>query len=146
MLPQANASRTTSYLDEIDRLHIFRLTDYLVPVLTLADLRFNTSVLGAGHVGFIKLAEGMGFTHDYDVALKEATTQDARFLLLKTLYDKKLTTTGIFRRTVMSLTLGCADDTELQSLLHSISFSLPALDYVKAFRASKDRGLLFLAY
>lgn len=145
MFTQANATNVASpYLKEIDRTHVVRLTDYLVPVLTLADLRFNVSVLGAGHRHFIRLAEGMGFTHDYDVELKEATTQDARFLLLKKLYDNKLIASRIFRSTVTSLALGCANDAELRSLEHTISFSPPALDYVKTFRATQDRALVFL--
>ena len=78
--------------------------DKTVAVVTLEDVRHNAKVLGRS---FIHDAESLCFRHDYDVALSDATTQEARYILLKKLFDEDLIDTKVFENTVRAIAKNC---------------------------------------
>ncbi|GEM_PF-4692409 len=91
-----------------------------VPNLTLANVYHNADVLGFHRITY---AESLEFTHEYDVQLKEATTQKKRYLLLKELVDRKLIKTKICKKTVRAIAHNCTSMRELITLRYSVAFS-----------------------
>ena len=120
-------------LTSVDRKHKVNVNRYLVAEVTLADLRYNASLLGLSHREFVLDAEKKGFAHDYDQDLKEADTQEARYLLLKKLYDNDLVQTGVYVRLVQDLTHHCENESERLSLRHALSFCPHSRNYVETF-------------
>ena len=130
------------HLAKIDRRHKVDLKRHLEAELTLANVQFNASLLGLSHRAFILHAEKLGFAHDYDTELRDARTQDARYLLLKKLYDNNLVDTRVYTHTVQHLVWQCANETERRSLANSVSFCASSKSYVETFCEPKERRIL----
>lgn len=91
----------------------------IVPNVSLANTYHNADILGCNRIAY---AESLGFKHEYDVALSDAHTQDARYLLLKKLVDENLIDTKVFENTVRAIAKHCESLREVISLRFAIGF------------------------
>lgn len=107
----------------------------IVPNTTPANVYHNADILGYGRIDY---AESLGFTHEYDVQLSDATMQEVRYLLLKKLVEKKLTGNKIFKKTVVAL----AENSQSLSELKTLGFAVGFVDDYVAFIRIKEQKFL----